>query len=114
MELVEVAFKRESFISPDSTEAFDELSAASVPLGMFQPPLAYASELCFEPAGDHIYGDASVRVVIDTGNLLSCYGGVPWAREESSDYIQLLGCVQEGLREGNRFVLVFLGYQDLL
>lgn len=93
MELVEVAFECEFFVGPNPTETFNEFSAASIALGMLEPPLSYASELCLEPAGHDVDGDTSVGVVVDASNLFGCYGGVPWAWEESSDYIQLLGCV---------------------
>lgn len=97
MELVEVAFECEFLLRPDPTQTFDELSAPSVALGVLEPPLSDAGEFCFEPARDDVDGNAPVGVVIDAGDLLRCYGGVPWSWEKGGDYVQFLCCVQQSL-----------------
>lgn len=88
-------------------------NGAGVPvsLGVFEPPLPDTGELCFEPAGDDIDRDAAVCVVVDTGNLLRCDSRIPRPGKQCRDDVELLGVVEEGLREGDGLVLVFLAIQ---
>jgi hypothetical protein len=44
--------------------------------------------------------------VVDGGDLFGDYGGVPRAREDGGDDAEAGGPVQEGLGEGDGFVLV--------
>jgi hypothetical protein len=79
-----------------------------VPLSMLEPPLSNTGELRLEPSGYDVHGDSAIAIVVDAGNLLCCDSWVPWPREEGSNDIELLGVVEEGLRERHRLVLVFL------
>ena len=108
VELVEIAPVGEFLVGPNTLDAFDEFSAASrkealalqiciqggylpVALCMFEPPLSYAGEFCFEPSRNDVNRDSSLCIMIDAGNLFSSNGWVPWPGKESSDDIQFLG-----------------------
>lgn len=51
-------------------------------------------ELGLEPAKDDVDGDAAVRVVVDGGDLLGGYGGIPGTWEEGGDDFEPSGGVQ--------------------
>ena len=80
----------------------------NAPLGVLEPPLPDACEFLLEPPRYDVHGDAAVGVLVDAGDLLGCHGGDPGAGEECGDYVQFLCGEREGLRDGDRFVLVFL------
>ena len=46
VELVEVALVGELLVGPDALQTFDEFTTSAVALGVFEPPLSDASELC--------------------------------------------------------------------
>jgi hypothetical protein len=75
---------------------------------VLEPPLSYTGELGLEPPGNDVDRDTTVGVVIDACYLLSCNSRIPGAWQKSSNNIQLLGPVQESLRERDGFMLIFL------
>lgn len=111
VELVEIALECELLVGPDAFDAFNEFSASSVKnalvrlrrisgdvlpisLGMFQPPLPNAGELCFEPSRYYIYRNSAFRVVINTRNLFRSNSWVPWSWKKSSNDVQFCGCMK--------------------
>lgn len=74
---------------------------------MIQPPLANACKLEFKPARHNVDRNSAVGVMVDASYLLRSHSWIPRPRQQCSNQLDLLGLMEDRLREGYRLMLIF-------